>query len=352
MLFKNPLMSVFGSVLFALLLPTPGAAQSGSVQFYGLAHLSVDQNDAGSGSEFVVASNSSRLGIRGGWAVGDDQRLVFQYEPGVDLTGRGENDGNGPGRFDTLLTEERDWFVGVETERLGIKLGRLGILNHWLYDFDPFADLVGDLGNLWGATGIPGRADRVAMLEIRGSDTLSGTLQWSPEGSDEPRLAAGKLSVNTDSIRVNISVLRMDVFGSSETQSAFVVTGDYSLSSGLLGFGLQVEEDIFGLSGNDRESLMLGYTQPLGDGMLKLMYTHSSSDRGMFDGQQWSAGYDLSLNKNALIYGAVAYVHNDSLSQFPANGYGHGLAVTPPAGEYPFSLSLGFLYQFAFELIN
>jgi len=48
-----------------------------------------------------------------------------------------------------------------------------------------------------------------------------------------------------------------------------------------------------------------------------------------------------------MIYAAASFVNNDSAAQFPANGYGHGLAITPDPGRDPFSLSIGLVYQFS-----
>lgn len=318
-----------------------------SLNLYGLGHVSVDHNDSATTRDTVFASNSSRLGIKGDLSIGEAGALFFQYEPGVDLTGRGENDGNGPGRFDSLFTEERDWFVGIRNSRAGFRVGRLGVLNHWLYDFDPFADLVGDLGNLWGATGIPGRADRAGLLEYAFNPSVTAELMWVPEHQEQSEIQVGKLKFNAGALRLNVIGFRQEVFRASSDHSMLAVTGDRKLGSGMLGFGLQRETDIFGQAGNDRDSINIGYTREVGTGVAKLLFTHSTSEFGQFDGHQWSAGYDHPLSRQVMIYTAASIVINDSAAQFPANGYGHGLALTPEPGGDPFSLSIGLIYQFS-----
>ncbi len=343
------LLSVANHIVVATLLTfgitSPSLADS--FTFYGLGHISLDLNDTGDDTDSVLASNSSRIGFNGDFSVGSNTELFYQYEPGVDLTGRGENDGNGPGRFDSLFTEERDWFVGLRSGAVSARVGRLGVLNHWLYDFDPFADLVGDLGNLWGATGIPGRADRAGLLEITIDNTVATEYMWVPEHDEQAEIHVGKLKLSAGDLNLNLIAFSQDVFGATANHDMFAVTGDSALGPGQLGYGIQSETDIFGLPGNDRDSLNVGYTMGIGSGIGKLLFTHSDSELGQFDGSQWSLGYDYPLNQSLLVYSAASYVDNSSASQFPANGYGHGLAITPTRGSDPSSFSIGVIYQFS-----
>ena len=349
---KNNSVSPLAISSCCLLLLSPGWCVADALEIYGLAHLSFDHNDTGTDTDSVLASNSSRLGISGNLELGSDHTAFFQYEPGIDLTGRGENDGNGPGRFDSLLTEKRDSFVGLRNKWGEMRIGRLGILNHWLYDFDPFADLVGDLGNLWGASGIPGRANRAAVMEIYGTESIGGTIHWADEYDSQPGIVMGKLSVAKGDLRVNISALEMAYGSGTRDQKALAVTGDYRFAQGVLGFGLQTESDIFGVNGNDRTSYTLGYTRDLAGGNLKLQYSESDSDHGQLDGSQWALAYEHGLGKDWLVYGALGWVDNDSSTGFSANNYGHGLADFPQAGEDPTSWSLGIIYQFRLPFLE
>ena len=322
-------------------------SRADSFSLYGLGHVSLDYNDNGIASDTVLASSSSRIGVNGEFSINEESSVFFQYEPGVDLTGRGENDGNGPGRFDSLFTEERDWFVGIRNSRAGFRFGRLGVLNHWLYDFDPFADVVGDLGNLWGATGIPGRSDRAGLLEFTFNPAFTAELMWVPENQEQSEIHVGKLKFNVGEWNLNVIGFQQDVFRASTKHSMLAVTGDLSLGPGMLVFGLQLESDIFGQPGNDRDSFNIGYTREVGPGVAKVLFTHSDSEFVQFDGRQWSAGYDYPLSRQVMIYAAASYVNNDFATQFPANGYGHGLAITPEPGRDPYSLSIGLIYQFS-----
>ena len=95
------------------------AALGLNLDIWGVAHMSVDGADNGQESDTYIASNSSRLAVSGDQGVTDNLKIVFQYESGVDLTGRGENDGNGGCGADgeacqgQLFTRTRDAFVGL-----------------------------------------------------------------------------------------------------------------------------------------------------------------------------------------------------------------------------------------------
>jgi len=159
---------VGSSLLFT---PVISAGDDGvNIHLYGVGHVSVDAVDNGEDVEGVAASNSSRLGVKGGIHFGSELKAVVQYETGVDLTGRGANDGNGGSDSSgQLFTTSRDSYAGLQYTGFGeLVVGRLGGLNQWLYDYNLFADQVGDLGNLWGGHGLFGR--------------INGSLQYtSPE---------------------------------------------------------------------------------------------------------------------------------------------------------------------------
>lgn len=141
----------------ACMLASP--AQALELNVYGVGHLSADSVDDGTDSGTNVASNTSRLGFRGNHDLGNGLKAVFQIESGVDLTGQGGNDGNGgpAGEPSHVFTAARDSYAGVAGGFGMVIAGKLGGLNQWLYDYNLFGDQVGDLGNVWGASGLPGR---------------------------------------------------------------------------------------------------------------------------------------------------------------------------------------------------
>ena len=171
------------------------------LDIYGVGHLSADSNDDGQDSQGYIASNSSRLGVRAKHDISNGLHIGAQYESGVDLTGRGTNDGNGPGTSNNLFSTSRDSFVSLGGGFGTVTAGRLGVLNQWLYDYNLFADQIGDLGNIWGGTGIPGRANgMIAYTSPQLGMGLKGFIGYIPEsGTNNADITVVKLDMDNSS---------------------------------------------------------------------------------------------------------------------------------------------------------
>jgi predicted porin len=335
-------------VLSALLL-TPSLTKANELELYGLAHVSLDNNDDGIDSSFYVASNSSRFGLKGNLELESGHKIIYQFESGVDLSGRGNNDGNGGAGSNSLFTKARDSFVGIDFGWGNIKAGRLGVLNQWLYDFNLFADQVGDLGNFWGATGIPGRADGTVMFELTPSGNLSGHLLWVPEnGVDNSTITSFKGKWQQENLHLAIDFINKET--PLETHSAMSLTAQYQMDQFVFGASLMNETDIAGVSGNDRDTFSLGASYAFDGGQFKIQYATSDSDLEAFDGTQIALGADFALDKSTTFYIAYSQTDNDPLSSFTTNNYGHGQAVTVVSGQDPSSFSIGLVYHFSKSL--
>lgn len=333
------------------------SASTGSaleLNVYGVGHLSVDSNDNGTDSFLYVASNSSRLGFKGNQDVSDDLKIIFQYESGVDLTGEGTNDGNGGGTANNLFSTARDSFVGLSGDFGTVMAGRLGGLNQWLYDYNLFADQVGDLGNIWGGTGLPGRASSTvayATPDINGFDAL---IAYHPEnGSADADVPIIKLNYKTGDLKFGLANMSVGQGTGSPEHDVTAFTASYDGGSWTVGGGYQTESDIGGTAGNDRDSYTVGASFKVGaDGTLKAQYTSSDADAANADATQIAVGYDHSLDKATTVYIAYASTDNDPAATFTANNYGHGKAVTPTSGQDPSSISVGIVYKFDVGLIK
>lgn len=330
------------------------------LRIYGVGHLSADNNDDGSDSQAYIASNSSRLGIRGKQSLENGLNVGFQYESGVDLTGRGTNDGNGPGTSNNLFSTSRDSFVSLGGGFGTVLAGRLGVLNQWLYDYNLFADQVGDLGNIWGGTGIPGRANGViAYATPKLGAGLTGLVAYVPESgttdADSLVLKGGFDNGSGAKLGLGYVSLGSGNFGpAAEDQTAFAITGSYGIGPFTIGGGYQSESDIGGTSGNDRDSYTIGGSYNFGNRtMLKAQYTKSDADAVNADADMTAMGIDYALDKSTTLYVAYATTSNDPAAAFTANNYGHGQAVIPAAaGQDPASFSVGVVYKFDAKIME
>jgi len=323
------------------------------LDIYGVGHLSADSNDDGTDTQGFIASNSSRLGVRGKHELGNGLHVGVQYESGVDLTGRGTNDGNGPGTSDNLFSTSRDSFVSLGGGFGTVTAGRLGILNQWLYDYNLFADQVGDLGNLWGGTGIPGRDN--GMITYTTPELgmgVTGLIGYVPEsGTNNADNTVLKLNMDNHSglkLGLGYTNLGNGNFGPGlEDQTAFAITASYAAGPFSIGGGYQNDSDIGGINGDDRDSYTLGGSYNFGRTTLKAQYTNSDADATDADADMTAVGVDYALAKSTTLYAAYASTNNDPNAAFTANNYGHGQAVNPAAnGEDPSSFSVGVVYKF------
>lgn len=343
-------------------------AFAANLNVYGVAHGSIDSSDDGVTSSTYISSNSSRLGFSGSQDMDGGVSAIFQFETGVDLTGAGTNDGNGgASTANQLFTTTRDAFVGISGGFGAVKLGRVGGLNQWVYDVNYFGDQVGDLGNVWGSTGLPGRISNTISYDSPNWGGFSGTLVFQPESGLPEKTEIGVLKINFaglgdgDALKVGLGFISVGEGNSAAVppsdHSATALTGSYDFGMFNIGAGYQSDSDIGGVSGKDSDSLTLGGAVKIGNGTIKLQYTTISPDETTpgtsEDAAQVAIGYDHALNESATVYVAFASTDNDAGASVSATNYGHGNNVgVAAAGQDPSSFSIGFVYKFGADVME
>jgi predicted porin len=347
------LPSIFSSLIFSSL-----AVNAAELNVYGVAHLSADQLDDGQESSQYLASNSSRLGFNGHYQINTNLKAIFQYETGVDLTAQGGNDGNGPTDSDDsgqLFTKGRPSFVGLSGHFGKVLIGHMPALDQWANDYNLFADQVGDLGNLWEGSGLPGRLDNVIHYATPNFNGFNAALSYVPEeGKDNTGALIFKGDYNKDELKVGLAYASISQSTmSKEEHTVAAVTFSYDFGNFTLGGGYQSEYDILGTEGNDRDSFSIGGSINLGDqGKLKVQVANSSGQGSDNDANLYAIGYDYIFSDNANIYIAYSNMDNDKNVAFSVNGKGHGDKVIPQFGDDPRVLSLGMIYKFNIGLGN
>ncbi len=340
------------AVSIGAVLSAPASALELSI--YGVGHLSADSIDTDSDSSGYIHSNSSRLGVKGSHDVGNGATILFQYESGVDLTGSGTGDGNGGADSDgQIFTRARDSFVGVKGGFGTVLFGRLGALNQWLYDYNLFGDQVGDLGNIWGGDGLPGRADHAAWYRTPSFGGATLALTYVPDqGVNDANAYIGKAEYVTGGIKLGGAYANFgnSTPGLSDTKVA-AITASYDAGAFSVGGGWQRETDIGGVSNADRDKYTLGAAVKLGgSGTVKAQYTKANDldNTSGTSADQWAVGYDYAWDKNTTLYVAYASTNNDSDANYTSYNYGHGDQGVPAlvAGNSPSAISVGLVYKF------
>ena len=323
------------AVAAAMGVPAVAAADT---TLYGRFNVSLDAVDNDVDSSTQLASNGSRIGVRGSEDLGGGLRGVFQMEAGFDAT-QGTGD-----------LASRNTFVGLAGDFGEVRLGRHDTpykistlrLNY-------FADMLGDMHNLAGSAAAESNASRA--FYVRPNNTIiymtpsfdgfqamaSYTTDTRGEG-DQP----GEGSGDRDgySLAVTFSSGPMYLTGAYETwnnwadgdedPSAFKFGINYSFGD-LSVAGLYENVDAGGAVG-DRDVFHLGARYSMGQTTLMASYTHASDDdRADTSADMFALGASYSFSRRTNAYVSYAMVSNDDAASYGFNGTGKGKGVA--AGE-------------------
>ena len=276
--------------------------------------------------------------------------MFFQYETGVDLTGVGVGDGNGGANSQgQLFTRTRDSYVRFKGAFGSVLFGQLDGLNQWLYMYNLFADQVGDLANIFGGDGLPGRLNRALLYQSPNLGGVSLGLTYAPNQGTR-----GSSSFIANGLYEQWRVKAGAVFASFGVKPKFLnttataITGAYDFGPLSLGGGI---------SDADRNKYTVGNTVKLGaNGTVKALFASAGDLNGVpHSGANQSAfGYDYALGKTTTIYAAYARTSNDHLGAYSAFDYGHGNNGAPAIepGNSPSGVSLGVVFKFNTPLVE
>ncbi len=340
------------STAIVLSSPAIGATE---IQLYGLGHVSADSVDDGQDSSAYITSSSSRLGVKGEHAIDSSLTLIFQYETGLDPTAQGTNDGNGGADSSgQIFTKGRPSFVGLKGSFGKVLMGHMPALDQWANDYNLFADQVGDLGNFWEASGVPGRVDNVLYYETPNINGFNAAVSYVPEeGTEESDHLFVKANYQMDKLTVGLALATVGNGVGSEDHSAQAITIGYRADNFSVGGGYQNESDTGGVDGADRDSFSIGGSINVGtNGKIKAQYAVTDGDNDDEGASMIAIGYDHRLTDSTTLYAAYASTSNDDNVNFSVNGKGHGDRVVPAAGDDPSALSFGIVYQFDVDILK
>lgn len=337
---------------------TPSVSKTTTIDIYGVAHLSADRVDNGDVSTNTIASNSSRIGIKASHDLGNGLTVLGQYETGVDLTGKGFDDGNG-GDFTGekgLFTRTRDSYLGLAGSFGTVLAGRLGAQNQWIYDYNLFADQVGDLGNILGAGGVgPDRASSTIAYVTPTFVGFNGLIAYmtpdSNVGIGDATAIVGKLNYDMgNGIKLGAGYIGVDLDDPMlDNPSEIALSASYTQDMFSVGGGYAMMDDVSG-AGVDRNVWHAGASFKAMDNLtLKAHYAKLSDDVATSDADMYAVGVDYDLTKNITAYVAYSKTNNDAGASYLANNWGHGKSAfgVPALGNDPDAISIGLVYKFS-----
>lgn len=330
-----------------------------NISIYGVAHVSADYIDNGSDTDLKVASNSSRIGIKASKKFLENFTVLAQYEVGVDLTGTGRDDGNG-GDYDNnaaLFTSARDSFIGIAGPFGMVVAGNLPAINQWMYDYNLFADQVGDLGNIWGkasAIGIDRASDTIAYFIPNVIPGLSGDIAYVSDlsgNNNGNKLTAYliKLNYKYEGFKVGVGYVKAknETVTPTVEPSDLAITASYTYNNFSIGGGY-VHSDRDTATNSTVNSYTIGASYKINGITLKAQYAAAKDDAPDADASQIAVGVDYAVAKNVTVYAAFAKTTNDANANYLANDYGHGKSAygAPANGDDPSAFSVGLVYKF------
>jgi len=347
------LLIIFG--LMAVLLNSATAAEvlGKNLEIYGKVHLSVDSSDkddpASSNDGFSVSSNSSRLGFKGEYPVGE-MTFLYQFEQEVVLDETGKNFatrnsyGGLKGNFGKVIVGFHD----TPFKKVGSVWGL-------------FSDTVGDRRTVSGASYTEGnqlneRAQNAIMYEFKNKTLIMQAMYAvDPESGNDGLVDNNDKDVTSVGLRYNNGPLALGAAyetwqGHSKAGNANATRLTAKYKVGMANLGVMYEtidsdnmaqwnRDVYGFNVdyklNQKTTLKAQYM--IADDVDTVADTGATSV---------SLGAFYKLDKKANIYLVYASTDNDSNAGFQGVDGGHGDEVKTINGGNPNAISAGFVFKF------
>ncbi|MFI9651462.1 porin [Guyparkeria halopsychrophila] len=354
------------------------AAAIADTTLYGKIHASYDVwgGDTAENSDYSLASNSSRIGVKGKEAISDNLALIYQWETGIDFGGNGDGIGD----------KVRNTFVGFTGGWGTVIAGRHDTpMKRVSRKYDLFGDTVGDSrailrgGANSQSVGFDERMNNVVAYmtpNMGGFDaTIAYISNWSGDaasntstnGSPDTKNGTPVGSINNEfdafSARAGYEMggfmidaayeihnAQTTTVGLTDDESAYRIGAGYKMG-GFKVVGLWQSISDFGFDdGNDVDFYGMGAAYSFGKSTIKgQYYVADDADIGDFSRDSaadlWAVGYDYKMSKQTNVYAAYGSMTSENGSYELAKGTGHGerAAFT---GEDSNAFSVGVVHKF------
>lgn len=336
---------------------------------YGLIHLSVDQVNSdikGHGQSFNVSSNTSSLGIRGGFDIDENLQLLYQAQGFLYMT-EGDHSSN-KFRFD------QDTFAGFKGGWGLVRIGNMNSPTKLLrVRTDLFSTQVGAAGNITGADGQDNWRRNSLYYTSPQFGGFTAKAQYSTNSADEGYATTYRSVAYSASLEFEEGPLWMAIaydedkelpVGSVEAKvkayraaASLDLTDEVRLNliyshankSGLDGAASPANSDVYGIG------LRVQATEKIA---LKTQVHHLQRDERVTTAHinnkkpkatQYAIGADYQYAPNLMFYMNYAQTDNDGVYRAPTNA-GRTTAIklnqSITQKENPWAVSVGTLFRF------
>ena len=388
------------AVAIASAFAAPAFAATANVDVYGIAALSVDYVDGGSGGANTVAnmpsesrarvtSNTSVIGFKGSEDLGGGLSAIWQMESAVAMDqnfsiagGRNTFAGLSHKSWGSLTFGLRDTAHKLATARLDVFGG-----GNQLADYRSLFGAVSN-GSIRANNSITYISPNMAGFVVQAT-----TAAMQEDGSSSnPHLyslsasyTAGPLFLTLAHEDMKFARTSGDMFGAAGAVINATGTAEAEQKNTRLGVGYtlgdlrlgaaweRTQVDVTGaLAANanfgttsaqstDRDAWYLSGAYKLGNNTLKAAYTNAGELDGLANSgaQQWSVGVDHALSKRTTVFALATQVRNDGAASYglggnptstgtfqSGGGTGFvGMSAAAP-GEDPRGISIGMIHRF------
>jgi len=319
-------------------------------QFYGQAHLSIDQLDNGNESGLNVSSNSSRVGVKITHRLDDRLSVIAQIEALVRIE---EGDTNSD-YFDA-----RDTFVGLQ--------GRFGMARVGYFDTpmkkvrsrtDFFGDKVGDARNIvsGGGVNLDKRFRNGVHYQTPAFNHLQAELHYSSNDStgstieNEDDAFSSAISYNANGLLIMLAYERQNQLPNAQGNAVAARSGirmgsRYTLNDHWQLAAFVQQTDNF--TGGDRTAWGAGASYKLQNYQITAQYYRANkANAAASDATMWALGIDRDYSKSLNFYAAIAFTNNADAASFNVSGAGHGKRLSIEPGADPAAFSVGTIFKF------
>lgn len=319
-------------------------------EVYGQVHVSLDYLDNSDDSEFAASSNSSRLGVKGKYKLGDDLTAIFGIEYQAAATD------------DAKSLSRRNSYAGLKGNFGQILIGRYDTPMKKLgRSVDLFwSSQVGENRTITNSNKFDARYDNAVHYTKKFKDITFTTAYYLDAGETKDRIDDNSASVSSSSVVYKKGALMLGggyevVSGDipqkasyKEDRTGLRLVGSYKMGNHkIVGF-FESASDVSGVAGNDRNLYGIGWSMKQG----KLVYKAQAYTAADFDNTNdtgasvLSAGVDYNYSKKVAIYTVFSRMANDDAAKFSVVGVGHDDKMNNITGEDNMGLSIGTRIKF------
>ncbi|SFM43967.1 Outer membrane protein (porin) [Ectothiorhodospira mobilis] len=339
---------------FAVAAAVAAPAAMADTTLYGRMNLSLDFVDNDADSSHQLASNSSRLGVRGSEELGMGLKGIYQIEAGLyssdaDTDGDGVNDESQT--FGNSDLTARNTYLGLAGGFGELRLGKHdSAYKTATLPLNFFADTLGDMHHIAGQFdgadfSFYNRDDNTIVYMSPNLDGMRFLANYTTDKDDDtPDADANDRNAMSlagtfeqGPMYLAVAYQQQNEYNTARDADAtgWKVGGTYDLGGFTLAAmyeNLDSDQDAYG----DRDMFHLGGKYAMGQAYLMASYSmadENDMDETGADMYALGAGYNLSQRTN--MYATYAQVSNDDAAEYAFTGSGKGkdVAASAPGAE-------------------